>query len=94
MPHTEDDEVFRDRLNAAWCPGSGFILRLEALLEVGGFPESSIAEDVLLGWILQGRGWRTVYVNERLQWGLQPDSLDGHIRQRIKWVSCSGLSYE
>ena len=77
----------RDRLESAWCPGSGFLMSSKVLAAVGGFPETSIAEDVLFSWILQGRGWKIVYVNEKLQWGLQPNSLASHIGQRTKWVS-------
>lgn len=87
LVHGECDEVLRDRLEAAWCPGSGFLVSSKALDTVGGFPETSIAEDVLFSWILQGQGWKTVYVNEKLQWGLQPNSLASHIGQRTKWVS-------
>lgn len=85
--HAECDEVLRDRLEAAWCPGSGFLIRSQALAELGGFPETSIAEDVLFSWILQGHGWKTVYNNEKLQFGLQPNSLASHIGQRLKWAS-------
>ena len=84
--HSEGAEVLRDRLEAAWCPGSGFLIDAQALNSVQGFPETSIAEDVLFSWILQGNGYRIIYVNENLQWGLQPNSLASHIGQRTKWV--------
>jgi hypothetical protein len=64
---------------------------LEAL---GGFPETSIAEDVLFSWILQGHGWFTIYNNEKLQYGLQPNSLASHIGQRIKWVSQVQITFK
>lgn len=86
LPHSEADEVTRDRLDAAWCPGSGFLVDAKALLDLQGFPETSIAEDVLFSWIMQGKGYRTIYVNEKLQEGLQPNSLASHIGQRTKWV--------
>ena len=85
-PHSDGAEVLRDRLEAAWCPGSGFLVTAKALSAVQGFPETSIAEDVLFSWILQGRGYKIVYINEKLQWGLQPNSLASHIGQRTKWV--------
>lgn len=86
LPHSEADEVTRDRLDAAWCPGSGFLVNAKALRDLGGFPETSIAEDVLFSWIMQGNGYKTIYVHEKLQEGLQPNSLASHIGQRIKWV--------
>jgi cellulose synthase/poly-beta-1,6-N-acetylglucosamine synthase-like glycosyltransferase len=87
LPYFNDEETLRNQYGASLCPGTGFLIRESALAEVGGFPETSICEDLLLGWLLQGRGWHTVFVNEKLQWGLQPDCFSSHVKQRIRWVS-------
>ncbi|KAH7046795.1 hypothetical protein B0J12DRAFT_741758 [Macrophomina phaseolina] len=60
-------------------------MKRAALAEVGGFPELSVTEDLLLGNLILGRGWRAAYVFETLQWGLVPDSFHGHIEQRKRW---------
>ncbi|KAF2398916.1 nucleotide-diphospho-sugar transferase [Trichodelitschia bisporula] len=83
--HSDDEELIRDAHKAGYCPGTGFIVSREALRDVGGFPEYSISEDILLSWLQNGRGWHVVYVNEKLQWGLQPETFERHVRQRKRW---------
>ncbi|KAK5045978.1 hypothetical protein LTR84_008764 [Exophiala bonariae] len=82
-PHAEDGA--RDSCGAAWCPGSGFIMRFKAWCDIGGFPEYAITEDLFTSWHLHGRGWKTMLVHEVLQWGLQPDCFVVHMKQRRRW---------
>ncbi|KIW78941.1 hypothetical protein Z517_08780 [Fonsecaea pedrosoi CBS 271.37] len=82
---TAADDGLRDSVNVAWCPGSGFIVRKEAWSEIGGFPEFSITEDLITSWFLHGKAWRIVLVHEVLQWGLQPDCILTHLKQRRRW---------
>lgn len=87
-------EPIKDALGVAWCTGSGYVVRRSALNDIGQFPVGSVAEDVLSSTMLLGRGWRTAYVHERLQWGLVPDDYGGHIKQRTRWVRIlDGKSY-
>lgn len=86
MQH-ETDQQGRDKLGAAWCPGSGFLVRREAWASVGGFCEASVCDDMLFGWSLNGSGWKTIHVNERLQSGMQPETFADHIKQRRRWAS-------
>lgn len=79
-------EPVKDALGVAWCTGSGYVIRREALEEIGGFPQSSLAEDVATSTLMLGRGWKTSYVHEPLQFGTVPDSFGGHIKQRTRWV--------
>ncbi|RMZ76279.1 hypothetical protein DV737_g4886, partial [Chaetothyriales sp. CBS 132003] len=74
----EHEQAARDKMDAAWCLGSGFLVRREAWEAVGGFCEGSICEDMLFGWCLNGAGWKTIHVNERLQTGLQPETFVSH----------------
>jgi hypothetical protein len=57
--------------------------------EIGNFPVGSLAEDVATSTLLLGRGWKTAYIHESLQFGTVPDTYGGHIKQRTRWVSCS-----
>ncbi|KIY00286.1 uncharacterized protein Z520_03971 [Fonsecaea multimorphosa CBS 102226] len=82
---TAADDGLRDSVNVAWCPGSGFIMRKEAWTEIGGFPEFSITEDLITSWFLHGKGWKIVLIHEVLQWGLQPDCILTHLKQRRRW---------
>lgn len=50
------EEIAKDRVGFPWCTGSGWVMRREALVEVGGFPELSVTEDLLLGNLILGKG--------------------------------------
>ncbi|KAJ9608106.1 hypothetical protein H2200_007094 [Cladophialophora chaetospira] len=82
-PGAEDGK--RDRINAAWCPGSGFIIRTEAWADIGTFPMTSITEDLITSWRLHGKGWKIALIPGKMQWGLQPDCLLTHLKQRRRW---------
>ncbi len=79
-------EPIKDALGVAWCTGSGYVVRRSALDDIGQIPVGTVAEDVLSSTMLLGKGWRTAYIHEKLQWGLVPDDYGGHIKQRTRWV--------
>lgn len=81
------DEIQRDSMNCAWVTGPGVVFRCRAVRDIGGFPENALAEDIMTGFTLQGRGWKVVYCREELQFGLVPDTFKAHVTQRMKWVS-------
>ncbi|OAP58009.1 hypothetical protein AYL99_07099 [Fonsecaea erecta] len=85
MTGTAADDGLRDSVNVAWCPGSGFVMRKIAWTEIGGFPEFSITEDLITSWFLHGKGWKIILIHEVLQWGLQPDCILTHLKQRRRW---------
>ncbi|EOD44885.1 putative glycosyl protein [Neofusicoccum parvum UCRNP2] len=80
------EEIAKDRVGFPWCTGSGWVMRREALVEVGGFPGLSVTEDLLLGNLILGKGWKAAYALESLQWGLVPDSFHAHVEQRKRWT--------
>ena len=80
-------EGVKDSIGSAWCTGSGYAVRRSALDQIGGFPTSSLAEDVFCSNMLLGAGWKTCFVHEALQYGMVPDSFSGHIKQRSRWVN-------
>jgi hypothetical protein len=59
-------EGIKDALGVAWCTGSGYILRREALEEIGWFPLGSLAEDVATSTLMLGAGWKTAFIHEPL----------------------------
>lgn len=59
-------EGIKDALGVAWCTGSGYILRREALEEIGWFPLGSLAEDVATSTLMLGKGWKTAFIHEPL----------------------------
>jgi hypothetical protein len=79
-------EPIKDANGVAWCTGSGYAIRRVALESIGGWPTGSLAEDVCTSSMLLGRGWRTAFVHEALQFGTVPDTFTGHLKQRTRWT--------
>jgi cellulose synthase (UDP-forming) len=78
----------RDAWDAAFCCGSCSIQRRAALEAVGGVPTDSITEDLLSTLVMLRKGYRTLYLNERLSMGLAAESIEGFFVQRERW--CRG----
>lgn len=74
-----------DILGRAIDAGSGAVFRRKAVVDVGLYPTFSFSEDWQLSQMLHGMGYRTLQVQEPLQFGLVPTSLSGHIAQRKRW---------
>ncbi len=75
----------KNRWNAAfWC-GTGAVLRMTALREVGGVATETITEDIHTTIRLHRRGWRTVYHNEVLVRGLAASDAATYNLQRLRW---------
>lgn len=79
-------EPIKDALGVAWCTGSGYVVRRTALDEIGNFPLGSLAEDVATSTLMLGKGWKTAYVHEPLQYGTVPEDFGGHLKQRTRWA--------
>ena len=79
-------EPIKDALGVAWCTGSGYVVRRAALDEIGNFPLGSLAEDVATSTLMLGRGWKTAYIHEALQFGTVPETFSGHLKQRTRWA--------
>ena len=75
----------RDVDNASFFCGSGAVFRRAALKEIGGFPMTTITEDLHTSMLLHSRGWKSIYVNKDLSAGLAPESFDGYVTQRRRW---------
>jgi cellulose synthase (UDP-forming) len=75
----------KNRWNAAfWC-GTGAVVRVAALREVGGVATDTITEDIHTTIRLHRRGWRTVYHNEVLARGLAAGDAETYQAQRLRW---------
>lgn len=79
-------EPIKDALGVAWCTGSGYVVRREALDSIGNFPRGSLAEDVATSTLMLGKGWKTAYIHEPLQFGTVPDTFTAHLKQRTRWA--------
>jgi cellulose synthase/poly-beta-1,6-N-acetylglucosamine synthase-like glycosyltransferase len=75
----------KNRVNGAfWC-GTGAVVRVAALREVGGVATGTITEDIHTTIRLHRRGWRTVYHNEVLARGLAAGDAGTYQAQRLRW---------
>jgi cellulose synthase (UDP-forming) len=79
----------KDAWGLAFCCGTSSVIRFSALRDIGGFPTDSVTEDYLLTVRLRERGFKTVYLNEKLSVGLAPEGLREYATQRVRW--CLGL---
>ncbi|CAM6091689.1 unnamed protein product [Calypogeia fissa] len=77
--------VHRDSLGCATCIGTGCVFRRKHLNAIGGFQPQSITEDTTTAYALFREGYRSVYLNEKLQIGLVPWTFEGYVKQRCRW---------
>ena len=82
-------EVLNDRLGATMCTGSGYVVRRDALDEIGGWPLAETGEDFMCSALLSNAGWKIAFVRENLQSGLAPENIRAVVKQRMRWVSDS-----
>ena len=80
-------EPIKDCVSSTWCTGSGYVMRREALDQIGWFPHDT---DVITSVYLAAAGWKLAYVHEDMQWGLVAVSVHDHIYQQNRW-SVNGL---
>lgn len=75
-----------DGWNASFFCGSAAIMRRSMLLEVGGIQGDTITEDAETAMILHAKGYHSVFLNESLSIGLQPETVMSFIAQRVRWA--------
>ncbi|MEV0897944.1 bifunctional polysaccharide deacetylase/glycosyltransferase family 2 protein [Actinoplanes sp. NPDC049802] len=66
-------------------PGAIGAFRREALAQVGGVSDETLAEDTDVTMGLCRAGWRVVYVEDALAWTEAPTTLEQLYRQRYRW---------
>jgi cellulose synthase (UDP-forming) len=74
-----------DSRNAAYCCGTSFVARVEALTKIGDFPTEAVTEDVLTTIKMSMNGYRAKYLRERLSAGLAAEGMHEYIVQRGRW---------
>ncbi len=72
---------------AAFCCGTNVLIRVPALRSVGGFDEHSITEDFATSLSLHIAGYRSVYYNHVLAFGMAPVSLSAYFTQQARWAT-------
>ncbi|MEE8497489.1 MAG: glycosyltransferase family 2 protein [Acidimicrobiia bacterium] len=74
------------RWNAvSWC-GTGALVRVEALRDVGGVATDSLTEDIQTSIRMHKAGWKLVAHNEVLARGLAATTMPQYMLQRERWA--------
>lgn len=77
----------KDFGNTGLGGGTGWLARRSAVDSIGGFAVDGISEDFLTCIDLMEAGWTVALLDENLQWGMTPDSFNGHVRQYQSWMT-------
>ena len=78
--------IDRNEENAIVVHGTMVLVRLDAMLEVGGWGTDTIVEDSELGLRLFEAGYIAHYTNRRYGYGLLPDTIEAFKTQRHRWA--------
>ncbi|HEX6520285.1 MAG TPA: glycosyltransferase family 2 protein [Streptosporangiaceae bacterium] len=81
--------IAKNRWNSSFFCGSSAVLRRSALDDVGGFATSTLTEDIHTSLRIHAKGWRSLYVPERLAFGLEAQNLKQYYSQRRRWAAGS-----
>ncbi len=77
----------RDGTDSVVCAGTSFVMRRQALQSAsGGFVTSSLSEDYFTAVSLSGKGYRLIYLDEKLSAGAAPDNMSDQATQRLRWA--------
>jgi cellulose synthase (UDP-forming) len=68
-----------------WC-GTGAVIKVSALREIGGVATSTVTEDIHTSIRLQKRGWKILVHNEVLARGLAASNAGQYMLQRRRWA--------
>ncbi|NET40539.1 glycosyltransferase [Okeania sp. SIO2B3] len=90
---TPEEEIFyrqiqpiKDGADGVLCAGTSFLVMRKALESVGGFVTESICEDCFTGVLLSSKGYRSVYLEEKLSAGLAAENISCYATQRLRWA--------
>lgn len=78
--------VDRNEENAIVVHGTMVMVRLSAMMEVGGWGTDTIVEDSELGLRLFEAGYSAHYTNKRYGYGILPDTFEAFKTQRHRWA--------
>ena len=70
----------------ATLPGTNFVIRREALEQLGGWDEEAITEDSELSIRMYMNHWRIKFIPYAVTYEQEPERWDVWLRQRTRWV--------
>ena len=75
----------KDYWNAAFYCGSCAVIRRRSLDAIGGFATGTVTEDSHTSLLLHKKGYRSVYHDESLAYGVAPAKIEPFLKQRVRW---------
>lgn len=75
----------KDYWNAAFFCGSCAIVRRAALDSIGGFATGTLTEDLHTSIRLHKKGYRSIYMQQSMAYGVAPSNVAPFLSQRIRW---------
>lgn len=95
----------KDAWNASTCIGTSVAYRRAAIDAIGGIPTETVTEDMHTSLLLHRQGWRSIYINESVAYGIGAVDLGEYYKTRLRWgfgnihvlrheniLTCSGLT--
>ncbi len=76
----------RDQFDSSSCVGTGCVYSHKALDDIGGFPEATLTEDLHSALLFHKRGWKTVWVDEPVAWGVAVADVSEFYKTRRRWT--------
>jgi len=71
---------------SAFILGSGFVVRIDCIRDVGGFYEDNVTEDLATSILLQSKGFKIVYIDSSEIWyGRPPETISAYLKQQGRW---------
>lgn len=75
----------KDYWNAAFFCGSCAIVSRAALNSIGGFATGTLTEDLHTSIRLHKKGYRSIYMQQSMAYGLAPSNIAPFLSQRVRW---------
>ncbi|GLY06968.1 glycosyltransferase [Actinoplanes sp. NBRC 101535] len=76
----------KNTTNSAIFTGTSAMLRRAALDQIGGFAVDTSTEDIHTSLRLHARGWRSIYLQRPLAYGLEVENLREYYGTRRRWA--------
>ena len=97
----------QDTHDSGTCVGTGVVYRRSVLDEIGGFPTLTVTEDIHTSLKMNKAGYKIVYLNESIAYGVAASDLTEYYKTRHRWahgnlhtlkhekiLTCKGLSWQ
>ncbi|TAL39347.1 MAG: glycosyltransferase [Alphaproteobacteria bacterium] len=75
-----------DAVNASSCVGTGVVYRRSALDGIGGIPVDTVTEDMHTSLKMHKAGYKTVFLNEPIAYGVAAADLPEYYKTRHRWA--------